>query len=115
MLLTPIPWANRIWALPFITVLAPSKRYHDEKGKKHKKLSDWTRQICFLLARWLTDFQMVMIAYGPNALLKLFAETRRHVAWITRLRMNASLYDFPPPYQKDNKAGLRKKDQGNHL
>jgi hypothetical protein len=27
MLLTPIPWAGRVWALPFLTVLAPSERY----------------------------------------------------------------------------------------
>ncbi len=27
-LLAPIPWAQRVWALPFLTVLAPSARYH---------------------------------------------------------------------------------------
>ncbi len=27
MLLAPIPWAQRVWALPFLTVLAPSERY----------------------------------------------------------------------------------------
>jgi hypothetical protein len=26
MLLVPIPWAGRVWALPFLTVLAPSER-----------------------------------------------------------------------------------------
>ena len=26
MLLAPIPWAGRVWALPFLTVLAPSER-----------------------------------------------------------------------------------------
>src|SRR5205809_4972463 len=44
MLLTPIPWAKRVWALPFLTVLAPSERYHAERGVRHKKLSDWARQ-----------------------------------------------------------------------
>src|ERR1041384_890276 len=28
MWLTPIPWAQRIWALPFLTLLAPSERYY---------------------------------------------------------------------------------------
>lgn len=28
MLLVPLPWAQRTWALPFLTVLAPSERYH---------------------------------------------------------------------------------------
>jgi hypothetical protein len=27
MLLVPIPWAGRTWALPFLTALAPSERY----------------------------------------------------------------------------------------
>jgi DDE superfamily endonuclease len=26
-LLAPIPWADRVWALPFLTALAPSERY----------------------------------------------------------------------------------------
>jgi len=37
MLLVPIPWAKRVWALPFFTVLAPSERYHQERGLRHKK------------------------------------------------------------------------------
>jgi len=32
MLLPKIPWAGRCWALPFLTVLAPSQRYWE----KHK-------------------------------------------------------------------------------
>jgi len=34
MLLTPIPWAGRVWALPFLTVLAPSERYHEQRKKE---------------------------------------------------------------------------------
>ena len=45
MWLEPIPWAGRVWALPFLTVLAPSERYNREQGQRHKKLTDWTRQM----------------------------------------------------------------------
>jgi DDE superfamily endonuclease len=45
MLLAPVPWAQRVWALPFLTVLAPSQRYHTERGQRHKKLTDWARQL----------------------------------------------------------------------
>ena len=38
MLLAPIPWAGRVWALPFLTALAPSKRFAREQGRRHKKL-----------------------------------------------------------------------------
>ena len=50
MLLVPIPWAGRVWALPFLTVLAPSERYHRERGRRHKKLTDWARQLLLLVA-----------------------------------------------------------------
>src|SRR5215213_6820661 len=43
MLLAPIPWAGCVWALPFLTVLAPSERYATERGHRHKKLTDWAR------------------------------------------------------------------------
>jgi DDE superfamily endonuclease len=44
MLLAPVPWAGCVWALPFLSVLAPSERYARERGQRHKKLTDWARQ-----------------------------------------------------------------------
>jgi hypothetical protein len=96
MLLSPIPWAGRVWALPFLTVLAPSKRYHLTQEKRHKVLSDWARQICLLLHRWLADFKCIMLGDGSYAVLELLEDTRRYVTWITRFRMDAALYDFLP-------------------
>src|SRR6266852_8148123 len=45
MLLTSIPWAQRVWALPFLTVLAPSERYYEQRQRRHKKITDWGRQM----------------------------------------------------------------------
>src|SRR6476661_9272493 len=45
MLLVPIPWAARVWALPFFTALCPSERYHERLGKRHKTLTDWARHM----------------------------------------------------------------------
>ena len=50
MLLTPVSWAKRVWALPFLTVLAPSERYNEQQDTRHKKLTarrpgDWARQM----------------------------------------------------------------------
>jgi hypothetical protein len=44
MLLVPVPWARRVWALPFLSVLAPSERYAAQRAKRHKKITDWARQ-----------------------------------------------------------------------
>jgi hypothetical protein len=45
MLLAPIPWAARTWALPVLTALAPSERSCHAHGKRHKRLTDWARQM----------------------------------------------------------------------
>src|SRR3954468_14596438 len=52
MLLAPIPWAGCVWALPFLTMLAPSERYATERGHRHKKLTDWARQGLLQTVRW---------------------------------------------------------------
>jgi hypothetical protein len=47
MVAVPIPWAKRTWALPFLTILAPSARWSEANGKRHKTLTTWARQaIC---------------------------------------------------------------------
>ena len=40
MLLVEIPWAARVWALPFLSALAPSERYAAKRGKRHKKITE---------------------------------------------------------------------------
>ena len=53
MLLVDLPWARRVWALPFLTVLAPSERYSEMRGQRHKCLTDWARQMFKQVRRWL--------------------------------------------------------------
>lgn len=64
MLLVEIPWAQRVWALPFLTVLAPSVRYHQQQGKQHKTLTDWARQMVMQVSRWLPERDIVVV--GDN-------------------------------------------------
>ena len=104
MLITPISWANRIWALPFLTVLAPSERYHQQMGKQHKTLSEWAKQICYLLHRWLPDFQLVMLGDGTYAVMELLFAAPINLTWIVRFRLDARLHDFPPPYIKGQRG-----------
>ncbi len=53
MLLAPVPFAERVWALPVLTALAPSARYHRERGRPHKPLTALARQMLLQVARWL--------------------------------------------------------------
>ncbi len=43
MLLVEVPFARRFWALPFLSVLCPSERYDNERGIRHRKLTDRAR------------------------------------------------------------------------
>jgi DDE superfamily endonuclease len=59
MLLVDIPWAKRVWALPFLTVLAPSERYHQSRKQRHKTLTDWARQMLTQVQRWIPQRSIV--------------------------------------------------------
>ena len=71
MWLGQIPWAGRYWALPFLTVLAPSERYHRQRGRRHKKLTDWARQMILQLRRWLPHRPLVLVGDSSYAVLDL--------------------------------------------
>jgi hypothetical protein len=71
MLLVPIPWAGRVWALPFLMVLAPSERYHQERGQSHKKLTDWARQMLLQVRRWFPKRALVGVGDSSYATLEL--------------------------------------------
>lgn len=101
MLLTPIPWAQRIWALPFMTVLAPSERYYEERGRKPKKLTDRAQQMIRQLRRWLPGRPIVIVGDSSYAALELLAACQglsEPVTVVTRLRLDAALYEPAPPY-----------------
>jgi hypothetical protein len=100
MLLAPIPWASRIWALPFLSALAPSERYTRERGKRHKKLTEWAWQLLLQVRRWHPQREIVAVADGGYASLKLLDRCRRlkkPITFITRLRLDAALYEPAPP------------------
>src|SRR5438128_831868 len=83
--LAPVPYARRVWALPFVTVLAPSARFHQERGTRHKTLLDWGRQALLQLRRWLPGRRIVAVTDTGFAALELLGAVRRRVDVITRL------------------------------
>ena len=73
VLLAPVPFAGRVWALPFLTALAPSERYAQTQGRRHKLLTDRARQLLLLLARWLPDRRIIAVADSSYAAIELLA------------------------------------------
>lgn len=104
MVMLPVPFAHRRWALPFLTVLAPSPRWSEAHGKRHKTLVDWARQAILQTKRWLPDRHLIVVADSSFAALDLIAVIRRHAGLITRLRLDANLF-APAPTRRPGQLG----------
>jgi hypothetical protein len=100
MLAVPLPWSRRVWALPFLTVQAPSRRANENNGKRHKTVIDWTCQMLSLVRRWVPDRVVVLVGDGAYAAMDLLRRARAlpgTVILVARFRWDAALYDPPPP------------------
>jgi hypothetical protein len=112
MLLVRIPWAVRIWALPFLTVLAPSERYYENSLRSHKKLTDWARQMGMQVRRWLPDRKVILVADSSYAALELLDNLLtlpNPVYMVTQLRLDAALYQAAPIHERKPVGRPRKK------
>jgi hypothetical protein len=113
MWLAAIPWAQRVWALPFLTTLAPSERYYEPSARQPKKLTDWARQMIFQLRRWLPEQELIVVGDNTYAVLDLLHACQslpNPVTVIARLRMDAALYEPAPAYSgvgRPRKKGQR--------
>jgi hypothetical protein len=101
MLLPLLSWANRVWALPFMTVLCPSERFYEKRGRRHQTLTERAWQMIRLVVRWLPNRAVVFAADSSYAVLELLDQVKKlpRASLITRLRLDAALYDPPPPHE----------------
>jgi hypothetical protein len=101
-----VPWAARAWALPFLAALAPSERADQTAKRRHKKVTDWARQLLLQVRRWLPDRALVVVgdsAYAVLGLLGRCAGLANPITVVTRLRLDARLFAPAPP----RRAGQR--------
>jgi DDE superfamily endonuclease len=97
MLLVPIPWAGRVWALPFFTVLAPSEREAARRRRRYKPLTTWARQMVRQVHRWAVNRPLVIVGDRSYAALELLDAVRPIATVVARLRLDARLFAPPPP------------------
>ena len=98
MLLAPMPWADRIWALPFLSVLCPSERYYQTRGRTHQSLLERAQGMLRLLARWLPHRTLAVVADHAFSAGSFLNGVRAYVSIVTRLRLDAALYEPAPPH-----------------
>src|SRR2546430_139706 len=96
MLLVPVPWSQRVWALPLLTALC----WPAQKGgrRRHKTSIDWVRHMMQQVRRWLPGQRLVVVVDGGFAAVSLaLAWVTHHVVMVSRLRWEAALYHPPAP------------------
>jgi hypothetical protein len=90
MLLVPVPWARRVWALPLLT--ARCRPAEQGKTRRHKTSVDGVRQMMPHVRRWLPGRPLVLVVDGGFAAVSLaLACVKSQVARVSRLRWDAAL------------------------
>jgi hypothetical protein len=112
MVLVSVPWSRRVWALPFLTVLAPNEKTNLANGKRHKTSIDWIMQMITAVRRWLPERSLVLVTDGGLVAIKLGLRCvglAHPVTYVSRLRLDAQLYDPPDPHPTPGKPGPKPK------
>jgi hypothetical protein len=104
------------WSLPFLSYLltpekplSSSRNKTDLKGKaRHKKMTKITSQFILQIRRWIGPERKIVIVADSAFCCREVGKTciRHNVVFCTQLRLDASLYDFPPAHQ--GKRGRRR-------
>src|SRR4030095_2343058 len=106
MVLTPLSWADRVWARPFVTALCPSERCYAQRGRRHQPLTARAWPLMRRVVLWLRGREIVCVADSSFAALELLDKvaTLPRASVITRLRLDAALY-APPPHRAPGTIG----------
>lgn len=99
MILEAVPWSDRIWGLPFLSVLAPGVKSDEQAGRRHKTSIDWIRQMLTQVRRCLPEHRTILVVDGALAALDLglaCQDFAKPVTFVSRLQHNARLFDLPP-------------------
>lgn len=105
------------WSLPFLSYLltpeeplSSSCNAADLKGKpRHKKMTKATSQIILQIRRWLgPERKITIVADSAFACREICKVCIKHkVIFCTQLRLDASLYDFPPIEERKRRGRPR--------
>lgn len=112
-LIVKLPWSNRYWALPFMTVLCTSKKHDAQKGLKHKSSIERTIQLVYVISRLLKR-SWILLGDGGFACIKLgHTCLESSTTLVSRLRLDAALFDKveEPQVKKRGRKRVKGKKQ----
>src|SRR5918993_2991762 len=109
MLLAPVPWSRRRWALPFLAIPTFTPSISARLGKVPRTAPECTEGLVRLIRRWQPHRIIQLVGDSGFAVLR-FAHVcgAVRVRLISRLVLNAQLYD-PPRVRPTNTPGVKPK------
>lgn len=97
LIITP-PWTSRSWALPVMSVPAPTPEVSRRLGLRHKTVAERARQMIMVVRRWLPGVEMTVLGDQSYSVVELGnACVKRGVRLVAPLRMDAALYEPASP------------------
>jgi hypothetical protein len=109
MLLAPVPWSRRRWALPFLAIPTFTPAISAKLGKPHRTAPERTEILVRLIRRWQPHRAIRLVGDGGFAVLRLAHVCRTtRVRLVSRLVLNAQLYD-PPRVRPASTPGVKPK------
>jgi hypothetical protein len=109
MLLAPVPWSRRRWALPFLAIPTFTPAISAKLGKAHRTAPERAEVLVRLIRRWQPHRTIQLVGDSGFAVLRLahVCGTAR-IRLVSRLVLNAQLYD-PPPVRPASTPGVKPK------
>ena len=97
-LVVTVPWAKRPWALPVLSLPAPTPKASLKLGRRHKTIAERARQMIACLRRWLPEADLSVVGDSAYSVIELGLSCRRRdVRLIAPLRLDARLFTPAPP------------------
>jgi hypothetical protein len=94
--------------------LAYSERHARERGLRHKPLTEWAWQMLMLVRRWYPNREVVAVSDRQYTSLKLLDRCRKlsnPITFVTRLRLDAALYEPAAPRRPGQRGRPRLKGE----
>jgi hypothetical protein len=121
--LVPVPWSQRPWTLPFMTLLALGQKTSTRLNKRHHTIVQWAEFMIDKVRRWQPDREITLVgdgSYAAIALVQRCQRLKKPVKLVSRLRLDARLFAFPAPQPKHKpgpkpKKGARQTQLSQHL
>ena len=96
--LVPVPWSRRPWALPFLSIPTLTPATSAKLGRHHRTTPECANVLLRLVRRWQPEREIVVGGDSAFAVVELGHTCRiRGMRLISRLVLNAQLYDPVPP------------------